>query len=100
MPAHLVRALVYVLLVVWLAWPLPAHLGSSLPHTAFSSDFDTLYTTWALGWETHALTSDPTRILDANIYHPTRSAPTRRARSSRSRTPAPCSARSATGVRS
>ena len=61
----------YLVLVLWLAWPLPAHLGSHLPHTTFSADFDTLYTTWALGWETHAITTDPARILDANIYHPT-----------------------------
>jgi hypothetical protein len=69
--AHLARAAVYLLLVLWLAWPLSTHLGSHLPRTAFSADFDALYTAWALAWETHALTTDPARLLDANIYHPT-----------------------------
>ena len=60
----------YLSLVVWLGWPLPARLGTHLPRTTFSSDFDTLYTTWALAWETHAVTTDPARLIDANIYHP------------------------------
>ena len=82
LPVQLVRGAIYLLLVAWLAWPLPAHLGSNLPHTAFSSDFDTLYTTWVLCWETHTLTTEPARILVPRVVPgptppPERTAPRR-----------------------
>lgn len=58
---------VYASLVVWLTWPLGAHLATRLPAAC---RFDALYGIWALAWNTHALTTAPWRLLDANIYHP------------------------------
>jgi hypothetical protein len=60
----------YLGLVILLAWPLPARLARDLPATVFPCRFDTLYTTWALAYETRALATAPTRLLEANIYHP------------------------------
>src|SRR5947207_530956 len=40
----------YVGIVVWLTWPLAAHLGSHLPHTTFICEFDLRQMVWALSW--------------------------------------------------
>jgi len=61
----------YVGIVVWLTWPLATHLGSHLPHTTFICEFDLRQMVWALSWQTHALTTDPSRFFEANLYHPT-----------------------------
>jgi hypothetical protein len=62
--------LLYGALVCWLTWPLAASLGTHLPATAIACNFDTLYTAWALAWQTHAIGAARTAILGANIYHP------------------------------
>jgi hypothetical protein len=53
-------------LVVFLTWPLAANTSTHLA----SVGSDTLYSIWALAWETHAMGTDPLRMFDANIYHP------------------------------
>jgi len=66
-PAALV---IHALLVLWLTWPLVARVGAELPNTRLACRVDTLLAGWTLAWETHALATDPSRVLDANIYHP------------------------------
>src|SRR5262245_43525952 len=60
----------YLGLTGYVTWPLVAHLGTDLAATARTGAFDTLYTTWALAYETQALTSAPSAFFDANIYYP------------------------------
>ena len=60
----------YVSLVVWLTWPLAAHLSTHLPNTTFACAFDTLFSAWVLAYETHTLTTAPFQLLQANIFHP------------------------------
>ncbi len=62
--------LLYGAVVCWLTWPLAARLGTHLPATAIACNFDTLYTGWALAWQTHAIGAAGTALLGANIYHP------------------------------
>lgn len=58
----------YAAVVAWLTWPLAAHLTSHLPSTA-GAPVDSLYSAWALSWESHAL-AHGVSLLDANAYHP------------------------------
>src|SRR2546426_1545156 len=60
--------------VVWLTWPLAAHLGTHLPSTEAACSFDTLLIAWVLAWQTHALATAPLHFAQANIYHPARHA--------------------------
>ncbi len=62
---------VHAALVVWLTWPLGAHLTTHLPDVNPACEFDTLYMGWALAHESHTLATAPARLPDANIYHPT-----------------------------
>jgi hypothetical protein len=62
---------VYAGLLVWLTWPLAAHLTTHLPLTHKLGNADARYAAWVLAYETHALATAPARLLDANIYHPT-----------------------------
>ena len=45
----------YAGLVVALSWPLARHLGTHLPSTWWTCQFDPLYAAWALAYESHAL---------------------------------------------
>jgi hypothetical protein len=65
---------IYCVVVGWLTWPLAAHLTTHLPHTKFVCDFDLPQMLWALSWQTHALLTSPSRLFEANIYHPARHA--------------------------
>jgi hypothetical protein len=58
----------YVAVVVVLTWPLASALGTHLPRAAGAFVSDLYYATWALAWQTHALTTSPMRFADANIY--------------------------------
>jgi hypothetical protein len=62
--------LLYAALAIGLTWPLAAHVETHLPNTAGPSATDVPYIAWALAWQSHALATNPTRYLDANIYHP------------------------------
>ena len=55
----------FVLITVWLTWPLVARLDSGL-----SSAADALLNYWALGWDFHILPRDPLALFDANIFSP------------------------------
>ena len=57
-------------LVVWLTWPLGAHLATHRANTHPACGFDPLHIAWALAYQTHALTSNPARLSEANIYFP------------------------------
>jgi hypothetical protein len=50
---------------ILVTWPQAEHLSSMLsPH------FDAQFSIWRLGWIAHALATAPTKIFDANIFHP------------------------------
>jgi hypothetical protein len=61
----------YLAITAWLSWPYAAQLGTRLPAVHDTTYFDSLYSAWALAYETHALTTAPATLPDANIYHPT-----------------------------
>ena len=44
------------------------HLGSAV----LNDNPDTHLFLWTLGWDVHALTTQPLSIFDANIYYPQR----------------------------
>jgi hypothetical protein len=56
---------------VLMTWPLASDLGS-LGRTQNSGDGR--FAVWNVGWVAHALVTDPTRLFDANIFHPHRRA--------------------------
>jgi hypothetical protein len=66
-----VTVLLYATAVAWLTWPLVLRMATHLSAADDSTRFDALYAAWALAWETHTLTTAPTALPDANIYHPT-----------------------------
>ncbi len=55
----------YALLTVVLTFPLALRLRIMDPG-------DSAYFAWAVGWEIHALKTDPLRLPHGNIYHPSR----------------------------
>ena len=59
-------AALYLGLTILLAWPLALAPASG----AMPGDPDTDLFVWNLAWNTHALTTDPLSVFDANIYHP------------------------------
>ncbi len=61
----------YVVLVVWLTWPLATHLTTHLPDTHEACRYDLPFTGWMFGWESHILSTAPSQFADANFYHPT-----------------------------
>src|SRR2546429_26029 len=74
LPAAIVPLALYCVAVVWLTWPLAAHLRTHLPSTEVACSFDTLLIAWVLAWQTHALATAPLHFAQANIYHPARHA--------------------------
>ena len=52
---------------VVMTWPLASGLGT-LGRTANSGDGR--FAVWNVAWVAHALTTDPARVYDANIFHP------------------------------
>src|SRR5439155_1299480 len=72
--AAIVPLALYCVAVVWLTWPLAAHLRTHLPSTEVACSFDTLLIAWVLAWQTHALATAPLHFAQANIYHPARHA--------------------------
>jgi len=56
--------------VVWLTWPLAAHLRTHLPDIGFSCGFDLLQMIWALAYQSRTLITAPWRLPEANIYYP------------------------------
>lgn len=72
MRGGLAALLAHAGLVVWLTWPFAAHVATHLPRAHDVALVDPPYTAWVLAFETHALTTAPFDLLDANIYHPAR----------------------------
>src|SRR5262249_12959746 len=62
----------YGSLVVWLTWPLAAHMSTHFPATHAAARFDLLHIAWVLAHESRALVSDPAQFTEGNIFHPTR----------------------------
>jgi hypothetical protein len=67
----------FALATAWVLWPLPRHPATRLlDASAFYGKRDWLFAPdvslvqWILGWDTHALTTAPWRLFDANIFHP------------------------------
>jgi hypothetical protein len=65
---RLLAAAAYLVLTFLLTYPLGIHAAS----TVVGSDADTDLFIWTLAWNTHAFTSQPLTIFDANIYYPFR----------------------------
>ncbi len=63
--ASLRAAALYALLTVLLTWPLAANL------TVMDAG-DSAFFAWEIGWELHALRTDPAQLPHANIFHPLR----------------------------
>ena len=59
-------AVLYSLLTLALAYPLPTHLATY----AFRNGADTGLLTWILAWDAHAFLHQPFSIFEANIYYP------------------------------
>src|SRR5205809_3176406 len=57
--------LLFTFLTVLLTWPLAAHL------TVMDAG-DSAFFAWEIGWERHALGTDPAQLPHANIFHPLR----------------------------
>ncbi len=57
--------LLFTVLTVFLTWPLAAHL------TVMDAG-DSAFFAWEIGWELHALGTDPAQLPHANIFHPLR----------------------------
>ena len=62
---------VYVALVVRLTWPLSLHLATHLPRPNLICEFDQRQMLWALAYTSHRLVTAPSRLFEANVYHPT-----------------------------
>jgi hypothetical protein len=75
--------LAYASMTLWVTWPLFASPGTTVLETdhpwlagwfapffakVMSRDIDLC--TWIFAWDWHALSGSPTRLFDANIFHP------------------------------
>ena len=64
------------LVATWATWPLVAHLRTQVARPGSGGILDVIgssdvfLTHWILAWDTHALRTAPTRLLDANIFWP------------------------------
>ena len=63
--SHARAVALYALLTVLLTWPLAANL------TVMDAG-DSAFFAWEIGWEIHALRTDPAQLPHANIFHPLR----------------------------
>jgi hypothetical protein len=57
-------------LALVLTFPLVIHIAHALPGTSPGASFDVPLAIWAQAWGTHAITTAPARIAEANIFHP------------------------------
>ena len=53
----------FLLLTLYLTWPLPLRMGSGL-----STNPDSLLNFWAMAWSYHILPLQPLSLFDANIF--------------------------------
>lgn len=64
---HLPALGVFLILGILLTWP----LARDMRHVIYSWG-DPVFQSWTLGWNWHALTTDPLHIFDANVFYPWR----------------------------
>ena len=64
---HLPAVVIFAIATILLTWPLVLHMDN----TAISWG-DPLFQAWTIAWDWHALTTDPLRIFDANVFYPWR----------------------------
>src|SRR5262249_6602733 len=62
---HLLVLAAYTVVTLAATWPMLPNLGGYV-----ISKLDPLYSVWAMGWQAHALVTEPARLLDANIMYP------------------------------
>ena len=74
---HAAIVVAFALATAWVLWPLPQSASTRLlDANAFYGKGGWLFAPdawlvqWILGWDTHALTTAPWRLFDANIFHP------------------------------
>src|SRR5512134_546654 len=58
-------SLLFVGLTAMMTWPQVLHMA-----TRARDHQDVYFNMWRLRWVAHALATDPTRLFDANIFHP------------------------------
>ena len=58
-------------IAIVMTWPLASNMGGLGRSTGGG---DGQYSVWNVAWVAHALTTDPTRLFDANIFYPHRNA--------------------------
>lgn len=63
--SHLAVLGVFVLLTTAATWPMLPQLGGYVIDKG-----DPLYSVWAMAWQAHSLTTDPSHFYDANIMYP------------------------------
>ena len=68
-----VAFLVYVGVVIRMTWPLASEITTHMAVPRPRVLFDTLFTAWSLAWTSHALSSAPSDLFNANIYYPAKS---------------------------
>jgi hypothetical protein len=66
--SNLLALLLFTILTTFLAYPLSTQLTSHV----LGGGADTRLMIWMLGWNTHAFTTNPLGIFDANIFYPMR----------------------------
>lgn len=64
---ELVVVALFCALTALMTWPLLANFTTALPHPE-----DPAINTWILDWDFYALLNHPSRLFDANIFHPHR----------------------------
>jgi hypothetical protein len=62
----LLALLAYGLLTAVMFWPVLSHIANSFPVDLGDPPNEA----WLVAWGVHALTTDPSRLLDGNIYYP------------------------------
>lgn len=69
---YLVWLPVYLLLVVWITWPLARHSTTHLPAVRAACRFDGPLIAWALAHQTESLASSPCDLPHPGVFHPDR----------------------------
>jgi hypothetical protein len=68
---HAVAVLgLYTAIALWFTRPLASHFTDHVLAAHPLTDYDIPFNVWVMAWVTHALTTRPLHLFDANIYHP------------------------------
>ena len=63
--AYLSAIVAVVAMTIFITWP-----QALMMRTAFASHVDPYFSAWRIMWFAHALRTDPQRLFDGNIFHP------------------------------